>query len=230
MRGTSFRARGRLPYHHGDLRRALTDVALRLVTERGPGGFTLREAARVIGVSQTAPYRHFRTKEALLAAVAEEGFEELRDRMRRALRAAAHDPLERLYALGLSYVLFAVDYPSRFRVMFGPEIRDKSEYPSLATVAREAFSLVPETIAACQHVGLVRAREPADLAIAAWSIAHGVASLLIDNRLSGVKTRNAVRRTARSLIETLYLGLRSDGTPSRRSSTPPARGNVASRR
>src|SRR6266545_5478767 len=100
MRGTSFRARGRLPYHHGDLRRALTDVALRLVTERGPGGFTLREAARVIGVSQTAPYRHFRTKEALLAAVAEEGFEELRGRMRRALRAPAPVPPPRPLRLG----------------------------------------------------------------------------------------------------------------------------------
>jgi AcrR family transcriptional regulator len=69
------RAPGRpATYHHGDLRRALVDAALALVQERGAEGFTLREAARRVGVSQTAPYRHFETKEALLAAVAEEGF------------------------------------------------------------------------------------------------------------------------------------------------------------
>src|SRR6266540_5232917 len=66
----------RKAYHHGDLRRALVDAAIELVRDRGPDGFTLREAARRVGVSQTAPYRHFATKDALLAAVAEQRSEE----------------------------------------------------------------------------------------------------------------------------------------------------------
>ena len=76
-------------YHHGDLRRALLDQALALAAERGPAALTLREAARRAGVTEAAPYRHFRSKDALVAALAEEGFGALLERTRRALARAA---------------------------------------------------------------------------------------------------------------------------------------------
>src|SRR5882757_8124084 len=97
----------RATYHHGDLKRALTDAALALVAEKGPKGFTLSEAARRAGVSLAAPYRHFADKADLLASVAEQGFLELH----RALGVATDgvsDPRERLVAMGSGYVRWAV--------------------------------------------------------------------------------------------------------------------------
>ncbi|MET0702035.1 MAG: TetR/AcrR family transcriptional regulator, partial [Mycobacterium sp.] len=93
----------RKSYHHGDLKRALTDAALSLVAEKGPKGFTLTEAARRAGVSAAAPYRHFADKADLLATVAEQGFVELHD----ALIAATDlttDPAAQVIALGRTYV------------------------------------------------------------------------------------------------------------------------------
>jgi AcrR family transcriptional regulator len=111
--------RRRPRYHHGNLPQALRDAALALINEAGADALTLRGAAKRAGVSQAAPYRHFRNKEALLAAVAEEGFRAMAEAMGR--RAAPHraDPAGRLRALGRAYVEFATRHPAHFRVMFG---------------------------------------------------------------------------------------------------------------
>src|SRR5437870_4008576 len=108
-------------YHHGGLRRAMIDAALRLVETGGSQALTLRAAARLAGVSQAAPYRHFANKEALLAGVAEEGFHVLATAMREGAAARRQGAIERMRALGLSYVEFATSHPSHFRVMFGRE-------------------------------------------------------------------------------------------------------------
>src|SRR5712692_6190825 len=94
-------------YHHGDLPRALLDAALRIVEMQGTAALTLRAAARLAGVSQAAPYRHFANKEAILAAVAEDGFRSLMAAMRHAVGAVGDSPLARLRAVGLGYVTFA---------------------------------------------------------------------------------------------------------------------------
>lgn len=107
-----------------------------------------------------APYRHFADKQALLAAVAEEGFRAMTDAMRRATAAHADDPLGRLRALGLAYVAFATSHPSHFRVMFGREIPDRSAHPSLRDVASETFGLLAGAIRECQQAGLVRSGNP----------------------------------------------------------------------
>src|ERR1700750_2846042 len=93
----------RKSYHHGDLKRALTEAALALVAEKGPKGFTLSEAARRAGVSVAAPYRHLADKAGLLAAVAEQGFVELHAALS-AARAGTTDPRGQVIALGRAYV------------------------------------------------------------------------------------------------------------------------------
>jgi AcrR family transcriptional regulator len=108
-------------YHHGDLRNALVEAALRLIAEHGAQALTLRAAARAAGVSPAAPYRHFADKEALLAAVAEDGFEKLSRRMRAAARGAS-DAAARLLAIGEAYVAFARAHSAHFHVMFGPAV------------------------------------------------------------------------------------------------------------
>src|SRR5258706_13131381 len=104
----------RRSYHHGDLRRALIDATLQLAVERGAAGVTLREAARVAGVSQTAPYRHFADKTDMLAAASEEGFVILAEFMRQAAGPPAEPP-QRLAALGVAYVEFDVEDDATLR-------------------------------------------------------------------------------------------------------------------
>src|ERR1700686_452365 len=105
------------PYHHGNLREALLQGAVRVIAESGPAAFTLREVARRTGVSHNAPYRHFRDKDALLAAVATEGFRKLTQAMR-AAGAQPANALDKLKQSGLAYVHFAVRNPEHFTVMF----------------------------------------------------------------------------------------------------------------
>src|ERR1700721_436416 len=107
----------RRPYHHGNLRKTLLQGALQAISELGPAAFTLREVARRAGVSHNAPYRHFRDKDSLLAAVAAQGFRELTRAMREA--ADRHSKaLDKLKQSGLAYVAFAIRRPEYFTVMF----------------------------------------------------------------------------------------------------------------
>ena len=190
-------------YHHGDLPRALLDAALDIVETEGTEALTLRATARLAGVSQTAPYRHFVNKEAILAAVAEEGFRVLMAAMAHAAAACADSPLERLRAVGLAYVIFATNHSSHFRVMFGREMADRSASTALRQVATNTFNVVVDVIADCQRAGLVRSEEPAaDLALTAWSTVHGLSALLVD----GVLDRS-VAEVAEMVTRDLFFGL-----------------------
>ena len=202
-------------YHHGDLRRAMIDAALRLVETEGAEALTLRAAARLAGVSQAAPYRHFTNKEALLAAVAEEGFRALGAAMRGtatesrspASGMAERDrALERMRALGLGYVGFAVSHPAHFRVMFGREVADRSVYPALHEAAAKTFRALVEAIAGCQRAGLVRSGEPEELALTAWASVHGISSLLVAGQRAGALNKPPAE-LAKIVTRNLLLGL-----------------------
>jgi AcrR family transcriptional regulator len=104
-------------YHHGNLKEALVEAARRFIAERGLGGFTLVDAARLVGVSPAALYRHFRGREALVAEVADRGFAQLAERLRRALRGSG-TPLERFTRLGEAYLAFAEEEPGYYAAMF----------------------------------------------------------------------------------------------------------------
>jgi AcrR family transcriptional regulator len=190
-------------YHHGDLPRALLDSALRIVEAQGTDALTLRAVARLAGVSQAAPYRHFANKEAILAAVAEEGFRSLLAAIRQSVQACDDVPLARLRAVGIGYVTFATSHPSHFRVMFGRDLADRSAFPALRQVADDTLAMVVGAIADCQRAGLVRPEEPAaDLALIAWSSVHGLSALLIE----GVLDR-PVADVAEMVTRDLFLGL-----------------------
>src|SRR5690242_16682619 len=113
----------KLGYHHGDLRNALVAATLKLVAKGGVEGFSLREAARAVGVSPAAAYRHFADRSALLKAVAHEGLARLAGTMEEAVASAPGAPgsparaAAELRALGVAYVEFAVANASHFRVM-----------------------------------------------------------------------------------------------------------------
>lgn len=199
----------RSSYHHGDLRRALIKAALRLIAEEGASSFTLREVARRAGVSHTAPYRHFTDKLALLAAVAEEGFRTLRARMVALGAKALDDPLTYFQTLGVEYVRFAVEHPSYFRVMFGPDIADRVVYPALHEAAQGTFALLTKAIAAGQQARVVRSGDPHTLALIAWAQVHGLATLLVDRRVAVTGSEHMVELAAQS-ARLLYEGLRGE--------------------
>jgi AcrR family transcriptional regulator len=161
----------------------LLNAAAALIAERGPQAFSLREVARRARVSEAAPYWHFSSKEALLAAVAEQGFVGLAAAMDE-VRGRIADPRRCLQQLGVAYVRFALAHPSHLRIMFGPEIRDKSAHPSLRAASERAFGLLVAAIVEAQRAGHVRRGNPEELAVAAWALVHGLSALLIDRQLT----------------------------------------------
>lgn len=201
------------PYHHGDLRRALVEAALTLVRERGADGFTLREAARRVGVSQTAPYRHFETREALLAAVAEEGFSALHRRLERLPAARDPDPRLRLRAQGLACFAFYVADPARFRVMFGRATSQRERYPGLADAWGRVNALLLDSLVACQEAGEIREGDPLELGLATAAMTHGLAALAIEGHLGAAlpSDRAAVEALYRRASAVLYRGLHPAG-------------------
>jgi AcrR family transcriptional regulator len=175
-------------YHHGDLRRALVEEAVRTIQVHGVEQLTLRSVGEKLGVSRTALYRHFSDKQALLAAVGREGF--------RMLRVALTDAWERhgrgregFEAMGLAYVRFAVGHPSHYRVMFGGFVDSCAKDEAFVQEATGAFQVLVDSLVEQQQAGLVRADDPLLLARFIWSIVHGIAMLAIDGQLRGADER-----------------------------------------
>jgi AcrR family transcriptional regulator len=193
-------------YHHGDLRRALLDAALEAIEADGLDGLSLRGIARRAGVSHAAPYHHFRDREALVAAVAEEGFGVLRTAMLDRM-AQAEGPRRRLQQAGVGYVLFALDHPAHFQVMFGPELADRSQHASLEEAADAAFAVVQDAIAECRAAGLLIARDPRLLALTAWSVVHGLAMLKLGGHLPEEGEGADDQAVATALTDVLWEGL-----------------------
>lgn len=163
--------------------------------------FTLRELARDAGVTHNAPYRHFATKDALLAALRDEGFARLAATEREALEAAGSDARARVQALGEAYVRFALVEPVAFRLMMDAPV-DSTE----ATKPTESFDLLRDTLEAAQRAGAVRTDLPArELALVAWSLVHGLASLLAAGRLPSSAAR--VRRYSQSMAAVFFEGV-----------------------
>src|SRR5215472_18740503 len=118
MERSTDRQQPKAAYHHGDLRHALIQAGLELLAEGGAQSLDLRKVARRAGVSHAAPYRHFADKQALIAAINEEGFHMLAERIRSTLREVSDEPFEQLLAVALAYVRFAQENPWLMREMF----------------------------------------------------------------------------------------------------------------
>jgi len=187
------------PFHHGNLHEALVERARALLRSDGLAALSLREVARREGVSHAAAYRHFRARTALLAAVATTGFVALRERLEAAV-AEARTPLDGLGVIGASYVRFAFDEPHLFRLMYGPELAARAEHPALETAAREAFGVVPACVREAQQAKQVRREPVLELALIAWSLVHGIATLALDGQLAdaGMTAADAERFVERA--------------------------------
>jgi AcrR family transcriptional regulator len=203
----------RSSYHHGNLRPALLDAGLALLAERGVDGFTLREVARRAGVSHAAPYHHFPDKGALVRAIVAESFDLLGSALADAARTAGDDPFDRIRAMGLAYVEFALDHPQRYRLMFRSELSRSgdSELPTEADVAGgTAFATLMSAVQDAADRGQLReGTDAGGVAIAAWSSVHGLASLILEGAL-GIRPeqRERARQLASHVVELALAGLR----------------------
>ena len=195
-------------YHHGDLKRALVDEALKIIREKGSESLTLREMAQRLGVTHTAPYRHFESKAQLLATVAEEGFHKLLAQLQEAADKS-EGITEKLMSLGLTYVRFAVEDTAFFTVMFGADIPEKYSGQGLEVASKATLNFVREMIAHGQSEGQIVEGNPSRLAITAWSLVHGVAALLVEGHLeSALQSQTSAERFTKSAIQTLLDGLK----------------------
>lgn len=169
-------------YHHGNLREALIEWALRLIADQGPTGFTFAEVARAAGVSPAAPYRHFRDRNALVAEIAKRGFERFAAELDAAWAEGKPDPVTAIENAGRAYLAFARREPASYAAMFEagfPFDQDKD----LVRASERAFGVLrkaAEQACASPAASPMGVRPPALMvALHIWSQAHGIASLFI---------------------------------------------------
>lgn len=202
-------------YHHGDLRRALTSAGIDLIAEQGVGALTLRAVARRAGVSHNAPYNHFVDKAALLAAIVESGFAQLEAALDSAYQRTEGALLDRVCATGAAYVRFAISQPALFRLMFRPELREQSKSDRKAQESsplqnpKGAVGVLIAGLHCSQEAGEVVDGDEAVLALASWSLVHGLAELLLNGKLDELaSTPDAAADLALRVVDVLSMGLR----------------------
>lgn len=212
--------RRRRGYHHGNLRQVLLDAARQLIEQRGPVGFTLSEAARLAGVSPAAPYRHFRDREALLSEVARSGFEVFAARLEAAWDDGRPSPLAAFTNLGRGYLRFAREEPASYAAMFEASLSGLSgeDTAALRAAADRAFAVLLRACRVlCQMLPEERRPPPALVALHAWALSHGVASLYGEDRAGRGRAPLMPEEILESavLVYLRGLGLVPDDAPGR---------------
>ncbi|MEV5974861.1 TetR/AcrR family transcriptional regulator [Streptomyces sp. NPDC051921] len=182
-------------YHHGDLRAACLRAARELLEEDGSAGLSLRAVARRAGVSATAPYRHYADRDALVSAVAAEGYRELAAHL-----AAAHpapSAPDDLAAVAVVYVRFALDHPALFRAMFAEPCDPTSEERVAAT------AVITEYVHGIVRDAFPGAADAVALATSVWALVHGLAFLHLDGKLD-TSTPEVVAEQVRTSVRALF--------------------------
>ena len=168
-----------------DVARALLDAVDAALREGAVSSLSLRDVARRAGVSHASPAHFFGNKAGLLTAFAVRGFEGLAAAvLNEVIASRPEDGPARLAAIGRGYVRFAIAEPSLFEVMFRADVLDV-HHPALTRATQGAYALLTSTVEQCAAEGALRGRDPAIVAIAAWSIVHGLATLWTSGWLVG---------------------------------------------
>ena len=204
-------------YHHGDLPKALVTLAVQLIEQVGQEAFSLREAARAVGVSANAAYRHFEDKSALLLAVAAHGFGQLSQRMQTAMEgtsggSAGEVPsVARFKAIGRAYVEFALEYPEWFRLMFSKIGLGCLNADSGRTAGQSMptpWELLGESLDALVLEGMLAPERRKGAELKAWTVVHGFASLALGGQVTGPEELD---EALESVLEFTVVGLCTPG-------------------
>jgi AcrR family transcriptional regulator len=171
-------------YHHGDLKNALIKGGVKILSEEGIQGLSLRKVAQRAGVSHNAPYSHFPDKQSLIAAISTEGFKQLYNELDASISAYPDDPRRQLQEGAWAYVQFALNNTDTFKIMFSGVLEKEKEYPAFVEISRKTFERVVDVVQACQGAGILPSH-PADVsAVAVWGMVHGITSLRLEGQIS----------------------------------------------
>jgi AcrR family transcriptional regulator len=163
-------------YHHGQLRQALLDQAERVLRDGGVEQLSLRELARQVGVSHSAPRRHFPDRRALLDALAESGFLRLHEELLAASENAGKEFEDQLRAVAAAYVSFATRDPALLELMFASKHQEQAE--RLEEAAERAFSVMLALILGGQESGILQSGDPERVGLVLFATVQGIAALL----------------------------------------------------
>ena len=195
--------KGKKAYHHGDLKMVLLDETARILREEGEDALSLRHLATRVGVSRTAPYHHFKDKQALLSAVAEEGFRRFNEAMGRALKKArGKDGRQGMRGYVNAYVRYAVNNREYYDLMYGMKLwRSDAMSRSLVAAARGTLRANVESLDRWQARGLVAQElDTLGFAQAAWGTLHGISRLMIDGVYTDSASRKRICETAADML------------------------------
>jgi AcrR family transcriptional regulator len=172
-------------YHHGALKEALVDAALELIAEGGPANLSLSEAAKRVGVTAAACYRHFASRDDLMNEAARRGFLAFGDRIEKAWDEGRPDAATAMWRMSAGYLAFARDEPGLYSAMFGSVATLSS--PASADAADHALEILWRSVVAFLQQRGVPAQGARKLALQVWALAHGVAMLSISGHLDSAK-------------------------------------------
>ena len=192
-------------YHHGNLKPVLLQVAMDVLETEGIEKLTLRRITELAGVSHSAPYNHFPTRQSLLIALATEGFHRLLAHQQTVMESSASggNPGERILALGRSYFLFAKDHPNLFDLMFSHHVSPVSKHPELYRVSSETFGTLTTAIDEFADQfpdSSLKPIEKSTAAFAAWALSHGVTTLVLSQ---AIEMERATADSPRQLMDQL---------------------------
>ncbi|MBI4732638.1 MAG: TetR/AcrR family transcriptional regulator [Chloroflexi bacterium] len=171
-------------YHHGDLKNALIQAGVKILSKDGVGGLSLRKVAKEAGVSHAAPYAHFADKQALIAAISTEGHKKIYEKISRAMEKHPADPLRQFVETAWAYVEFGLEEPDHFRITFSGAVEQERDYPALVEMTRKNFGLVRQLVARCQEAGILEPGEADLVAVGVWGLVHGFVSLIQQGQVS----------------------------------------------
>lgn len=166
-------------YHHGNLRLALLDAAIAQIKKVGVEKLSLRGIARTVGVSQTAPYRHFKDKNQLLAEVAAQAFTELYECSQSAIDPSA-SAIANIQATGMAYLQYAIENPEKYRLLFGSTIQNRRSYSMMVEAGEKSFQTLIDQVELGIKAGDFIPGCSLLLANTLWTQVHGSASLILD--------------------------------------------------
>jgi len=199
------------PYHHGDLHEQILCAACELLEENNIASLSLRAVAKKVGVSHTAPYRHFKDKESLLAGIAALGYDELGSQLADAVKSHPGDPAAQLQEAGHRYLQYSIKCPQCTQLMFSGILPCDDTYPELKASGESAFNGLKTIIEEGQAQGVFREGDIEMLALTAWSGIHGLTLLAIGGNLPDILSMPVdLREITTNLTTTMLEGLKAD--------------------